>query len=768
MGLKKIVKQKLSSKKSLSKPDAKEMEVVEAQLFSGIQVESSKTKEPTSPDSSASETSNQSAITQSTASSSSSNGSGTSEKSVMEKDGGAVALNRIPSGFASMSGSSDGSSVSSPSSASDNDSRGKSSKRLAKSNNKTPTPVVIKDQNMSSASTQSSPSDGSDISSSSAASDAQSSQKDTGTKSKAYQIKSPLSEVSSSKSQADSSSSNQSSAVSHANEEDDENESLHSKIEKLKVKGSSDYTASASEASQVTVADDDQEWSPVKSKRTLKAERRSQRSQQSSVASSPVTSSVSSKGIKSNGKDTKARQTSSSTKRVVQASSNLPSGSSDGSSGSSNQSSRSSEISKQSRRVESKVTASSVDSPFSSSSGSQSQSSDSEISKARANAKSKNQTAGNGISPQTRQNKNNRIEQWRQTLTTEEFGAAAVSGMVADSEDQPLMNMYSSSKPKVVQSPIMGANYQQSGAAQPPMMPPAMNNYTQAQNQQFQQMQAGPYALPQYAQQLGAYGNGGGQFGPGAAAFSRHSGSSPSVGSAFDDLTPFDSISNGPDRRGGYPPMQQQGPVMPQNMMNTQQFALQQQQMMAQYAMGAGNQFMVNRNVQNMQAQHLPYNYGNQQLLQAQMMQQQQMQYGMAQRPAMMLNPQFQQQVAMRPPQRQQSGPIRPAWLDDEEPAIGGQNTLMEQVKKGRAQPQTSGKNLVAQIKYDKNTGQVPTLQKSTPAQLGQQYLQQQQYMMMLSQQQQQQQPGYPQNLQMPQYQTNFDDDEPLSNLKPR
>ncbi|KAI3651919.1 hypothetical protein MP228_003222 [Amoeboaphelidium protococcarum] len=767
-----MVKQKLSSKKSLSKPDAKEMEVVEAQLFSGIQVETSQIKEPTSPQSSASETSNQSASTQSTVSSgsgsSSSSGSDTSEKSVQEK---AVALNKIPSGFASMSGSSDGSSVSSPSSASDSDSRGQSPKRVVKSNNKTPTPVAIKAINQSSASTQSSPSDGSDTLSSSAASDAPSIQKDSGNKSKANQIKSPLSEVSSLKSSAaDSSSSNQSSAVSHGNQEDvDENESLHSKIEKLKVKEASDYTASVSEASQVTGADDNEEgWSPVKSKRTLKAERRSQRSQQSSVASSPVTSSVSSKGVKSNGKDTKARQTGSLPKKVVQASSNLPSGSSNSSSGSSHQSSRSSEVSKQSRRVESKFTASSADSPFSASSGSQSQSSDSEISKARANAKSRNQNAGNGISPQTRQNKNNRIEQWRQTLTSEEFGVAAVPGMVADSEDQPLMNMYSSSKPKVVQSPIMGAYYQQSGAAQSPMMPPAMNNYTQAQNQQFQQMQAGPYALPQYAQQLGAYGNGGGQFGTGAAAFSRHSGSSPSVGSAFDDLTPFDSISNGPDRRGGYPPMQQQGPVMPQNMMNPQQFALQQQQMMAQYAMGAGNQFMVNRNVQNMQAQHLPYNFGNQQLLQAQIMQQQQMQYGMAQRPSMMLNQQFQQQGAMRPPQQQQSGPIRPAWLDDEEPAIGGQNTLMEQVKKGRAQPQTNGKNLVAQIKYDKKTGQVPTLQKSTPAQLGQQYLQQQQYMMMLSQQQQQQQPGYPQNLQMPQYQTNFDDDEPLSNLKPR
>jgi hypothetical protein len=69
-----------------------------------------------------------------------------------------------------------------------------------------------------------------------------------------------LSEVSSTKSlAADSSSSKQSSAVSHGNqEEDDENESLHSKIEKLKVKEASDYTASVSEASQVTGADDNE------------------------------------------------------------------------------------------------------------------------------------------------------------------------------------------------------------------------------------------------------------------------------------------------------------------------------------------------------------------------------------------------------------------------------------------------------------------------------------------------------------------------------
>jgi hypothetical protein len=52
-----------------------------------------------------------------------------------------------------------------------------------------------------------------------------------------------------------------------------------------------------------------------------------------------------------------------------------------------------------------------------------------------------------------------------------------------------------------------------------------------------------------------------------------------------------------------------------------------------------------------------------------------------------------------------------PDFLKNEEAPIGGEGTLLEKVKQGRAEPK-SKTNLVAEINYDPRTRQIPVLSK--------------------------------------------------------
>ena len=155
---------------------------------------------------------------------------------------------------------------------------------------------------------------------------------------------------------------------------------------------------------------------------------------------------------------------------------------------------------------------------------------------------------------------------------------------------------------------------------------------------------------------------------------------SPSSGSYnSDDVTPWDSVSNPPDIRQTRP---QTMSGMPQQQIMPQQY--QQQQMPPQNA-------MLRPQYQQQPMQQAPLQTGPIPLAHANLYQQQQ---------------RNREKTSNGGAAGSRRGPKPPAWVNEHKPKIGGEGTLMEQVKRGRERPK-SQMNLINDIQYDPQRGQI-------------------------------------------------------------
>lgn len=181
--------------------------------------------------------------------------------------------------------------------------------------------------------------------------------------------------------------------------------------------------------------------------------------------------------------------------------------------------------------------------------------------------------------------------------------------------------------------------------------------------------------------------------------------SDPSTG---DDLTPFDSISNGPMTS-----RHNRDQVGKQAQKATNQYPQQQQYRPPVVRPSAGN-VQSNQYLAGMHPQSTPVNVHYQP--QQQVMHQGQPLIGTPQHQPqhpMMVPMMYYPNQAAAPQNQSQARPAAgvgtrklskaaPKWLADEEPKIGGQGTLMERVKQGRPTPQVSH-DLVGAIATEEN-----------------------------------------------------------------
>lgn len=310
------------------------------------------------------------------------------------------------------------------------------------------------------------------------------------------------------------------------------------------------------------------------------------------------------------------------------------------------------------RKSKKVVVKSSIVSPTTTESSTETESSDSEVLVKNTN-----------FTPKQNVSKNDKIERWRESIQKQQ----EQQSRPADGEDdQPLEYMLPQGH-----TPLLSNAYQGSENSNYPIgMQRQLMNF-QNQPQGFMpgmaypvphpQMIPGaaPMMYPQYPQYMpGVYQPGG------------YNSSTPS-GTTGDDLTPFDSVSNagGPRIR---PVIPQMVAVQPQVQQYPPEFLAMMQQQQAM-AMGVPNVYP------HMQPMFIPQ--GQEQMYQ-------------------------QQAYSQSVPQTQQIGrrrPEAPEWLKNEHIAnkIGGEGTLMEQVKKGREKPK--GKtNLVGEIKKDSRHAGAP------------------------------------------------------------
>lgn len=163
-----------------------------------------------------------------------------------------------------------------------------------------------------------------------------------------------------------------------------------------------------------------------------------------------------------------------------------------------------------------------------------------------------------------------------------------------------------------------------------------------------------------------------------------------------DDLTPFDSVSNGPMR-------------------NKKSFRTNQMSPAVVQQNSGAYQVENARGFNNSSAQPgVPHMYGPAHAYQQMPMMPMQM---MPMNPYMHQQFPFNNNTAQNYPRNRASSKGKtevPQWMIDEQVNIGGNGTLMEKVKKGRDTPQATH-NLVSHIKYDKRGMHVPTLQENVP-----------------------------------------------------